>query len=213
MRFYPTQNNVEKLDKKSPAYAIRQFNLARSNFFTALILTVVNIVLLALGANVYLLFSVSFPYIMFDTTNIVHSIPALVVLALYIVFYICSKKKPGFMIAALVAFILDFIFLIGISYFITVISENQVTFADYIIDYLTHIWVLVYLIIGTVNTKRYKAAIKENPSLVEGSPFKNADIPEDPSPVENPYSDNMYFAESTDTNVYPTDDNSSDSLQ
>ena len=205
------QNAVATVDKKSPAHAVRKYNLARSNLFTAILLTIINILLGCVGANVYLLFSITFPYMMFDIRDIVFSIPAIVVLGVFIVYYICSKKKPGFMIAALVTFILDFAFLILYSLFIIGFSEFEITFADFIIDYLTHIWVLVYLIIGTRYTRRYRAAIRENPELLEGSAFRNAAIPEEAVPdTEDPFAE--YNAE-FETESVRTEDNSSEEQQ
>ena len=165
------------VDKNSPAYAVGRYNVARSNLMLAVILTVVNIVLGAVGANVYLLFSIAFPYFMFDITDIVWSIPAIVVLGIYVMYWLCSKKKPGFMIAALVTFIFDCLFLVGYSLLVTVISEGEITIAEFLLDYATHIWVLVYLIIGTKYAKRYKKAVTENPEIVEGSLFNVAVIP------------------------------------
>lgn len=168
---------VPVIDKNSPAYAVGRYNLARTNLMLAVILTVVNIVLGAVGANMYLLFSIAFPYFMFDITDILWSIPAIVVLGIFVMYWICSKKKPGFMIAALVTFIFDCLFLVGYSLLLTVISEGEISVAEFILDYATHIWVLVYLIIGTKYAKRYKAAVAENPEIVEGSFAKNADMP------------------------------------
>ena len=182
MSFLQNQTPAVQVDKKSPAYAVKQFNTARSNLLVALLLTVINIVVGCIGANFYLLFSISFPYFMFDITDILWSIPAIAVLALYVVYYLCSKKKPGFMIAALVTFILDFLFLIGYSLILTQIPEAEITIADFIVDYATHIWVLVYLIIGARYTKRYKAAITADPSLIAGNIFQNASAPVETEP-------------------------------
>lgn len=176
------QTPAVPVDKASPAYAVKQYNTARSNLLIALVLTVINIVTGCIGANFYLLFSISFPYLMFDISDILWSIPAVAVLALYVVYYLCSKKKPGFMIAALVTFILDFLFLIGYSLILTQIPEAGVTVADFLIDYATHVWVLVYLIIGTRYAKRYKAAITADPSLIDGKAFQNASLPVETAP-------------------------------
>lgn len=171
-------------DKKSPAYAVGRFNVARTNLFLAVLLTVINIVLGCIGANAYLLFSIAFPYFMFDIADIVWSIPAVLVLILFFLYWLLSKKHPGFMIAALVTFIADCLFLVVFSIFTVGITEGEISFSEFILDYLTHIWVLVYLIIGTVYTRRYKKAIKEYPEIVEGSLLHNANVPSIKAPAE-----------------------------
>ena len=198
MGLFSNKTNATSIDKNTPAYAVSKYNSARSNLLVALIFTVANMLLGALGSGVYMLFSIYFPYCMFDITDIVWSVPALAVLALFVVCYIFSKKKPGFMIAALVTFILDFLFLIGYSILVSRIPELGITIADFLIDYLTHIWVLVYLFIGARYSKRYKAAINQNPELVLGSIFTNAalpmeTLPETTNPEENASDDDSAF--------------------
>lgn len=178
-----SQKEALKQYKTTPAYAVQRFNLARTNLLIALVLTVVNILLYCLNVNMYMLFSISYPYYWFDTTDLIGSIPAIIVLAGYVVLYLFSKKNPGLMIAAMVAFIIDCLFLVGYSAILVNMIE-EATFGDFLMDYLTHIWVLVYLIIGTKFTKRYKAAVTEHPELLEGSLFKNADLPPVPMPEE-----------------------------
>lgn len=170
------KNNIITVDKNTPSYAVMKYNSARSNLLIAIVLTLVNIIVGSLGGSVYLLFSISFPYMMFDITDIVWSIPAIVVLGLFIAFYILCKKKPGFMIAALVAFILDSLFLVGYSILLSNVPELEITVADFIIDYITHLWLLIYLIIGARYTMRYKKAITSDPSVLEGSFFQNASL-------------------------------------
>ena len=119
---------------------------------------------------------------MFDLTDLAFLIPSVVILALYVVYYLCSKKETGFMIAAMVTFILDILFLIGYSYMAVTVTGGEISYADFIIDYAAHVWVLIELIIGVKYSKRYKAAITDDPSLVAGNIFKNASIPAEPLP-------------------------------
>ena len=174
---------AQKQYQATSAYAVQRFNMARTNLLIAVALTVVNILFSCLNVNMYMLFSISFPYCMFDITDLIWSLPAILVLAGYIVLYLFCKKKPGLMIVTMIAFIFDCLFLVFFSNIVVTMGEG-VTYGEFVIDYLTHIWVLVYLIIGTVFTKRYKAAVTEHPELLEGSLFKNADLPPVDMPVE-----------------------------
>lgn len=54
------QNNQKSRNKKE--FALQQVKIARSNLLLMIILTVVNIVLLAVGADTMLLFSATVPY-------------------------------------------------------------------------------------------------------------------------------------------------------
>ena len=215
-----TRQTAAAVDKKSPAFAVSKYNLARSNFMMALILTVVNVLLGVVGASVYLLFSIAFPYFMFDATSLAWSIPSIVVFAAYVVFYILSKKRPAFMIVSLVFFSLDCLFLLLYSAYLSNIPELGVSLSNFIIDYLTHIWVLVYFIIGARYTNRYRAAIRENPSILEGSVFKNASIPVEPSPEEPAENSGInsfgsYYESTPENNAEPrpTDDTPHDPEQ
>ena len=143
--------------------ATRKFELARGNLLIAIILTVVNIAFYLLQTDTYFLFSIAYPYYMFDTEFIVDAVLPLAVLALYVLCYLLSKKRPGFMIVALILFIIDCLFLVGYSFYAVEATGGAITLGDFIIDYLTHIWVLVYLIIGVCNCKRYREELNNPP--------------------------------------------------
>lgn len=144
------------------------YNGARNNLLLAIIFTVVNCVLAAVGANVYFLFSCSFPYAMaydgafftglacteeeflalgFTQSDMmpmwylyVMLIPAVIAIALYVLCWVFSKKRVGWLIAATVLFVLDSLFMI--LYYVPDITM--------ILDYLFHAWVLFLLIRGII---------------------------------------------------------------
>ncbi len=156
-------------DKNQLQPATRKYELARSNLLIAILLTVVNIVFYLLQTDTYFLFSIAYPYYMFDTEFIIDAVLPLAVLALYVLCYFLSKKRPAFMVIALVMFIIDCLFLVAYSFYAVEATNGAITLGDFIVDYLTHIWVLVYLIIGACNCKRYREELKNPP----------AEIPED----------------------------------
>ncbi|MBQ6717944.1 MAG: hypothetical protein IJN22_03505 [Clostridia bacterium] len=140
------QNNQKPRNKKE--FALQQVKIARSNLLLMIILTVVNIVLLAVGADTMLLFSATVPYyvaafgIFSEISQLIVAGLAIaaVILVLYLICWIFSKKHYGWMIAALVLFILDSIAMIGLYIWAEDFSG--------ILDLVIHIWVLYYLIIG-----------------------------------------------------------------
>lgn len=83
---------------------------------------------------------------------------AIILVALYVLAYVFSKKlRPGWLIFALVIFILDTLFMFidaGIQ-------------ADMIIDYLFHIWVIVSLAIGMSAGCKLKKLPPEEEELAE----------------------------------------------
>lgn len=151
------QNNQTPRNFK--ANALQQYNIARSNLLLMIILTVVNIVLLAVGADTMLLFSATVPYyvaafgIFSEIGQLIAAGIAIaaVILALYLLCWIFSKKHYGWMVAALVLFILDSIAMVGLYIWAEDFSG--------ILDLLIHIWVLYYLIIGV----RYGYKLKNIP--------------------------------------------------
>lgn len=148
------QNNQKPKNKKE--FALQQLNIARSNLLLMIILTVVNIVLLAVGANTMLLFSTTVPYYVaaFGIWSEVSQFMAVclaisaVILVLYLICWMLSKKHYGWMVAALVFFILDSIAMICLYIWAEDFSG--------ILDLVIHIWVLYYLIIGVRNGYKLK---------------------------------------------------------
>lgn len=151
-----------------------QYNVARVNVLSVVLLTLINVVLCLLGMDSYFLFSAIVPYFIasigalwgglyppeyyadlemteadFMSTGFVVACAAIAIfiIALYFVCWLLSKKHVAFMIAALVLFAIDTILmpvLFGIS-------------LDWILDYVFHAWVLVSLVIGIVYHFRNRA--------------------------------------------------------
>ncbi len=150
------------------------YNTARVNVLSVVIFTLINVVLCLLGMDSYFLFSAIVPYFIasigalwgglyppeyyadlemteadFLSTGFVVACAAvaIVIIALYFVCWLLSKKHVAFMIAALALFAIDTVMmpvLFGIS-------------LDWILDYVFHAWVLVSLVIGIVYHFRNRA--------------------------------------------------------
>ena len=149
---------------KSPL--AQKYDAARSNLLLMLVLTAVNIVLLFTSADLMLLFSATIPYVStivamelfaygYDVIGYGYVAATVIPLALYLVCWILSKKKVGWMITAFVLFILDTIYMAYIY-----ISAGD---ASGILDVVIHALVLYYLFVGV----KSGLALKNQPEEVD----------------------------------------------
>ncbi len=160
------QQNLTKTEA-----ATQQYKTARYNLLLMLVLTAVNIALLFLGSDTMMLFSATLPYVSViygslfswvlenELYFILGIALAVILIAIYLLCFIFSKKRVGFMVAALVLFALDSAVMVW-----TYISSGD--FADGIIDIVFHVWVLVYLISGVYNGYKLKK-LPEEESVTE----------------------------------------------
>ena len=181
----------------------QKYSSSRHNLLLVVIFTIINVVIALTGGDTYFLFSASVPYYIAllsavlcgkmpayyyegsDFTEadflpgsvlVVGAIIAALILALYLLFWVMSKKKVGWLIASIVFFVLDAIFMFaifGIS-------------ADMIIDSLFHVWVIISLAVGI------------------SAHYKLKKLPEEPAPeseLENAtFDDGFNYPEYTDEN-------------
>ena len=161
--------------------AQQQFKAARSNLLLMVIFTVVNIVLLYTGSESMLLFSASIPYILVAMgvfggnfeLFVFGMIVSVVLIVLYFLCWLLSKKHPGWLIVALVLFILDILAMVGLF----LLAEE----ASGIVDVLFHGWVLYYLIIGIISAAKLKKMPAEEP-VVEAVAVEDQPVA-DPVPL------------------------------
>ena len=131
--------------------AAQKYNTARANLLTMLILTLLNIVMLFVGADFMLLFSATVPYFAaalgFYSALDIFLYPCLIFagicLLAYFICWILSKNHYGWMIAALVLFGIDTLALVCLSFWTEDFSN--------IMDIVFHAWILYYLILGVKN--------------------------------------------------------------
>lgn len=159
-----TPNSVTALSPRAAAQ--QKYDMSRGNLLLMLILTAVNIVLLFFDSSAMLLFSATVPYLVVlfgitleETAAIVFACSiAAVIIIVYLSAWIFSKKKYGFMVLALVMFLIDTAFMMGIFLWSGDFSG--------ILDVLIHAWVLYYLIIGVKNGRKLKKLPPETASEV-----------------------------------------------
>ena len=154
-------NNMNQNQRKAIETALVQMKAARGNLLLVVILTAINIVMFASGSDNMFLFSATIPYsiavagMLTETVQIsvIGIVFALLILALYLVCWGMSKHHYGWMIAALVIFSIDTVAWAGICILVGDISG--------IFDFLIHVLVLYYLIVGVINGHRLKQLSSE----------------------------------------------------
>lgn len=159
--------------KYSPEYLLKQTAGARASLLAVLILTVVSLAMLLLEIDMYFVFSATVPqyltafcmgidigqgYLGFGPFTAIALVVSAVVLVLYLLCWLLSKKRPGWLIAALVFFIIDTVALLVVSLLLEILTEN-------ILDLVIHAWVLFELIQGiSANYKLEKMIAEFDPS-------------------------------------------------
>lgn len=141
-----------------------QYNNARRNLLVMILLTLVNLVLPAVGSGTMLLFSATVPYlavafgVAFEDPVLL-AIAVIIAAVILIVYFLCwlfSKKHFGWMIAALVFFALDTLSLVGFYLLAGDFSG--------ILDLIIHILVLYRLIVGVRSGAQLRKLPDEEPS-------------------------------------------------
>lgn len=161
MNFFSNRNNG-----LLPPEKVR-YNTGRSVLLLTLLFTVLNCVILAAGGDSYYLYSLMMPYrIIFYGLYLTGKLPAdyyeptetqfldpglfyaalavsAVIIALFLISYILSKKKVGWLVLGLVMFAVDCVYL-AIIYIMYGFALSD------IIDVLFHVWCLISLVTGVI---------------------------------------------------------------
>lgn len=173
--------NISQRDKLTLKY-----NAARSNLLVVVGFTLFNVICALFGGSMYFLFSATIPHFIAavgavlcgkmpdayyaememskeecfpGTVLIIFAAIAIVITALYFLFWIFSKKRVGWLIAALVFFSVDTLALFML-YGVAI---------DTIMDVLFHAWVLYYLAAGISAHFKLKALPPETETAAAGA--------------------------------------------
>lgn len=169
-------------NKNSRQNLQQQYNSARANLLVALIFTVVNIVLLFIESDTMFLFSMSVPYFaavygyffrlaQYSGLFAACVTVAAVVLVVYLLCWIFSKKHYNWMLVAMIMFIVDTITLAGFY----ILAEDVTG----VLDALFHVWVLYYLIVGVIAGTKLKKLPAEEPIpqiATDGEPVETSEL-------------------------------------
>ena len=143
-----------------------KYNRSRYNLLLVAIVSIVNLFSLVFSQS-YFLFSARLPALFVELAlptsenEIVESsafiVPIIIGIILTVPYLLCfflSKKRPGWMIPALVFFSIDCLFIIFLALF-------DVTAV--IVDILFHAWVMFYLITGVIHGFKLKSLPEDEP--------------------------------------------------
>lgn len=159
------------------------FAAARSNLLMVVAFTAVNLILTLVNADLYFLFSATVPQFILGIGYAFENTTALAVCAViaflgagvYLLCWWLSKKHRGWMVVALILFALDTLASLGM-----LLLDGTM-----FIDLLFHVWVLYYLISGTVAMVKMKNQPEqpEMPVYAEGAPEQPAEFAPPAEPV------------------------------
>lgn len=182
--------NRNMITPAAHAKAAITFRNSRFNLLLLVAFTLVNIIFVITKSDLYFLFSATVPYylavyglfwtghlpdavpkgqkidILPDSFLVVMLVIAAVILLLYLLFFFLSKKHPAFLIAALVFFAIDCIYMLY-----TVFSTGFEVSS--LIDIAFHGWVLYYLISGVIASRKLKLPVMPIEEAVAGTEGQN----------------------------------------
>ncbi|HPE94687.1 MAG TPA: hypothetical protein PLT66_01290 [Bacillota bacterium] len=131
--------------------AITKIRSARSTILVVAVLSVINFILINAGSETYFVFSLSSTYLLaslgayYAEMQTIGIIANILIIGLFVLFWFLSKKRPKFIIGALVMWVLDFIFMLSAA---LLLYEEGL--ADSLLELAFRAVVLVSLILGTV---------------------------------------------------------------
>ena len=138
------------------------YKTARGNLLAMLVLTAVNTLLALTGSDRYYLFTDFAAYIwavfargFYDFTGeakwlVLGAAGAVLVMAVYFLCWLLSKKRRGWLTAALVLFIVDTVALVVIAFALYDSPMGQ------LVDFLLHIWAIVELVLAVRGSRKLK---------------------------------------------------------
>ena len=173
----------ESVDKNSAGYLSGRIASGRYSLLLIVVFTVVNVLMVVLDSSTYFLFSASVPYYLtlyckgIDNgfvggswpENGPYTIAALIISAvILLLFLLCwrlSKKRPGWLIPAVVLFVLDTLALAWCTF--NIVNDP----AGNIVDFVFHFWAVFELIRAIVCNGKLKKLPVRTPELDQ--PWEN----------------------------------------
>jgi len=147
-----------------------KFSRSRANLIAVTAFTLVNVLLIYFESDWYLLFSATLPwYFMlqammdvpifgFDAQTIAYIVLAFSGVILYFLFWLLSGRFRWFMLIAMIFFAADTIFL---AYLIMELSMFDSFDAGFILDAAFQIWIMFYLVTGTIAWAKLRGVTRE----------------------------------------------------
>lgn len=167
-------------------YAVN-FSRARSNLLLMLAFTAMNLILSFSGSDFFLLFSATLPAIIYHATWLFNTeamgfAAAFAIVAIYCLFWYLSKKRRVFIVAALVFFAIDTIVL----FVLLAVGFGSIDLDPFfIIEILFPIWILYYLITGSIAWLKLKNVSTSDISKIRQDAAKESGADEAAKAVKN----------------------------
>lgn len=161
--------NKPAVDKNSRAYQEQRLRNGRSSLLAILLFSVINLVFLLLDTGRYFLFSASVPYYLtwfgkvldngtydgsgtvIGTFTITAVVVSLIILAVYLVIWLLSKKRQGWLTVGAVLFTVD---TVALAVFAFCLLDNP---ASCLLDLIFHAFALWSLFSATRAAKKLKS--------------------------------------------------------
>lgn len=151
----------QEANRKDPN---KRYQLARTNLMIMIAFTVVNLVIALAQMDFYFLFKAFLPELiinaLWETAPAAGIGIAVLLVGFYVLCWVLSKKRKGWMTAALVFFAADVAVMLS---FVTIYFVNESFEADILIDILFEGYVLVCLISGVRAARAIDNASAEEP--------------------------------------------------
>ena len=146
----------------------QRYLTARIVLMVMIVLSFINLILIIIGSGLQFTVSASFPYFavmggaILDANSYLNTqlgfilgcVASVIWIGLFVLCFVFSKKKLGFMIAAAALFAADCLFMIPNFVFYIWILDGEVTSS--VIEVLFHIWILWSLIAGCLAGRKLK---------------------------------------------------------
>lgn len=185
---------------KTSASPFKRYNNSRHNLILVFILSLLNMFLYA-GTRIYFLFSAYLPLMLIDIADTDSRLIGFMLifsfsyLTAYLLCYIFSKRRLGWMIAALSLFSIDSICLL-----INVPAHFAAGDFLIILDLLFHFYVFGSLVMGTIDGKNLKPILASNGRNSKSQPIAESMQSKKPSGEE--IAESIKTEESAQTDVF-----------
>ena len=187
----------------------QRYLTARIVLMVMIVLSFINLILIIIGSRLQFTVSASFPFFavrggeILDANSYLNTqlgfilgcVASVIWIGLFVLCFVFSKKKLGFMIAAAILFAVDCIFCIANFYlYMQAIQEmaedGQGMIISAVIEVLFHIWILYYLIMGWRTGLKLKAkygTLTPDPAQVQEGSYVGGPYDPNTQAASGPY--------------------------
>ena len=153
------------MDKTEILRLMSKFEKARHNLLLVIVFTAINLILIAVEANYYFLFSATAPLLSYgigwdlsyellsNEYLIAGIVVAVIIILLYAAFWLFAKRRRAFILAAFILFLIDSL-IYGLL-LADVLLADEFVFTE-LLDIAFHIWILIALFSGIIAWRKLR---------------------------------------------------------